>query len=42
MSELENFDILLEQKMFLVNQGVIIQRFRFFQLIITELLNLKK
>ncbi len=31
LSELQHFDILLEQKMFLINQGIIIPKFRFLQ-----------
>ena len=38
--KLENFDMLLEQKIFLVNRGIFISRFSVVQLIIAEILNI--
>ncbi len=40
ISELENFDVLVEQKIFLINQGIFISRFSFPPLKITEILNI--
>jgi hypothetical protein len=40
ISELENFDVLAEQKIFLTNQGIFTSRFSFPPLKITEISNI--